>query len=187
MLGATAVLVVTGACSSDDAKDDEDKDSETTTTVAEQTTSTMTDEAFSSGLTEFSAAIEASGTDLCAMGEAQALIPQAPPANEAQMEEFIGVYAGVFRSYATALGDDQASADALNTAADELIAEAEAAGYPTDFLSGEDPTSGPKAMTSEPFIAANQALTTKFQAECAPEEPAGEAPADEAPATTAAP
>ncbi|MFN7150903.1 MAG: hypothetical protein ACK4V6_15670, partial [Microthrixaceae bacterium] len=53
--------------------------------------------------------------------------------------------------------------------AEQLTAEAEAAGYPTDFLTGE---TTPDALSSEDFITASSALAENVTTACAPETPA---------------
>ncbi len=188
-LGLTAVLLFAGACSSgsDDAKEDEKKDEtseETTTTVAE-TQAELSDEEFSAGLTEFSEAMEAAGTDICKMGEAQSLVPQAAPANERQMEETIKVYTDMLRSYAAAVADDAATSETLSTTADELEAAAKEAGYPADFLTPENPEDAPAVLSSPEYQAASEAMSTRFNAECP--QPGTEGSTPEETTTTVAP
>lgn len=188
--GLTAVLLLVGACSgSDDAKDDEKKDDtsqETTTTAPEATE--LSDEEFSAGLGEFAAAMEAAGDDICKMGEAQALVPQAPPANEAQMKETITVYTDMLRSYATAVADDAETAATLNSTADELDKAAEEAGYPKDFLTPANPEDAPAILTSPEYQKASEAMAARFSAECpqaGASDPAADPSTSEAPTTVA--
>jgi len=190
-LGVTAVLLLLGACSGDsDADKDKDKKDEsaeeTTTTAA---ASTMSDEDFSAGLAEFSAAMEAASGDICKMSEAQALVPESSPANEKQMEQTMAVYTDMLRSFATAVADDAETSATLNDTADQLEAEAKAAGYPTDFLTPENPEDTPAVLRSEEYTKASEAMAARFSAECPVENPTpgAEDPAAVEPSTTVAP
>ena len=76
--------------------------------------------------------------------------------------------------------EDPTTVKTLNDTADALLSEAEAAGYPADFLS--NPDTAPKSLTSEAFNAANTATAAKAQTQCASTTTA----AGDAPTTTVA-
>lgn len=153
-----AVLaLVAGACGGDD---DEKADETTTTAEPTETTTTLSDEAFSSQISEYEASVEAAGTDLCALAASQSSSPPTP-ANPAQMKEFVELYAMLLRSFAASIPEDPTTVKALNDTAEALQKEAEAAGYPPEFLM--DPEAAPKSLTTEEFQAANTALTAKAQ------------------------
>jgi hypothetical protein len=157
---ATLALLA-GACSDGDDKADET----TTTKVEDATTTTLNDDDYTDAITEYTASVEEAGTDLCSLSGALTSSPPSP-GNEAQSKQLIELYAKLLRTLAAAVPDDPASAQTFNTTADTLLSEAEAAGYPIDFLSnGENP---PAALTSEEFSAANTAIAAKVQTQCAP-------------------
>jgi hypothetical protein len=183
-----AVLLAAGlafsvaACSDDDGSDEGSSSSTTTTAAdaAEQTTTTISDEEFSAKADEVAAAVQAAGTDLCAVGVAPQELPT--PGTPAQLERMLQIFKQTLDVAASALeADDAESAEALRTAASDLIAEAEAADYDMSFISGD---SMPEALQSPEYLAASEALNTKFAAECQPSAGGGGA-TGEAPETTA--
>lgn len=167
VVGSVAVAmlaVVAAGCS-----DGDDKADETTTTekTEEATTTTLNDGDYSDAIVEYTAKVEEAGTDLCSLSGALTSSPPSP-GNEAQSKQLIELYAKLLRTLAAAVPDDPTSAQTFNTTADTLLSEAEAAGYPVDFLSnGENP---PSALMSEEFSAANTAIAAKVQTDCAPAE-----------------
>ena len=169
-----AVLLAAGlafsvaACSDDDGSD-EGSSSSTTTTAAEQTTTTISDEEFSAKADEVAAAVQAAGTDLCAVGVAPQELPT--PGTPAQLERMLQIFKQTLDVAANALEpDDAESAEALRTAASDLIAEAEAADYDIGFISGD---SMPQALQSPEYLKASEALNTKYAAECQPSASGG--------------
>ena len=183
-LAVVAIALLGTACSGDDDSSD------TTTTAAEdapstpdETTTTLNDDDYAEAIAGFASELEAAGTDLCKIIEVQTAAVPPEPANSNQVEQVIGIYTQLLRSFAAAIPDDPSSAEALNTAADELAAEAEAAGYPADFLTGQTQEEAPAALSSEAFVAATASFSQRAQTECAPATPEG---TPEAP-TTAAP
>lgn len=164
-LALAAVALLAMGCS------DGDDDAETTTTEATtttETTTTLSSEDYSAAIEDFSTRIDEAGTDLCAISEAL-VAPPPEPADEAQMEQVITLYAQLLRALAATSPDDPTTAAAFEGAAEQLTAEAEAAGYPTDFLTGE---TTPDALSSEEFMAASSALAQNVTTACAPETPA---------------
>ena len=98
----------------------------------------------------------------------------------AQSKQLIELYAKLLRTLAATMPEDPTTVTTLNDTADALLAEAEAAGYPADFLS--NPDTAPKSLTSEAFNAANTATAAKAQTQCASTTTA----AGDAPTTTVA-
>lgn len=168
-----------GACSSD-----EDSKSETTTTVkgdktTETTAKPLSDEAYSAKVAEISTAIKGAGTDLCALSTVTTEGPP-EPANPKQTEEAVGLYVELLNAVASAFpADSAASSESLRIAANTLQAEAKAAGYPPDFLSGD---AGQKALSGEGYTAAMTEYQTIYQAQCAPADPAADPSASTVPA-----
>jgi hypothetical protein len=162
-LAAVALLAMGCGDGDDDAEDTTTTEATTETTA---TTTTLSAEEYTAAIEEFSATIDAAGTDLCAITDALLTSPP-PPADEAQMEQVVVLYAELLRALAATSPDDPETAQAFETAADQLLVEAEEAGYPVDFLSGE---TAPPSLSSEEFLAANEALQVKGQAACAPAE-----------------
>jgi hypothetical protein len=168
-----------GACSSD-----EDSKSETTTTVKEDKTTETTakplsDEAYSAKVAEISTAIKGAGTDLCALSTVTTEGPP-EPANPKQTEEAVGLYVELLNAVASAFpADSAASSESLRIAANTLQAEAKAAGYPPDFLSGD---AGQKALSGEGYTAAMTEYQTIYQAQCAPADPTADPSASTVPA-----
>jgi hypothetical protein len=164
-MALVAVALLAMGCSDGD----DDGDDTTTTEAAAETTeptTTLSAEEYTAAIDEFSATIDAAGTDLCAITDALLTSPP-PPADEAQMEQVVTLYAELLRALAATSPDDPTTAQAFEDAADQLLVEAEEAGYPVDFLSGD---TAPESLSSEEFAAANQALQVKGQAACAPDE-----------------
>lgn len=164
VIGVAAVAVlalVAGACGGDDEKADDT----TTTTAKEETTTTLTDEDYSSAIAEYTASVEAAGTDLCALSQSLTSTPPTP-ATEAQSKQLIELYAKLLRTLAAAVPSDPTSAQTFTSTADALLAEAEEAGYPVDFLSNVDDP--PTSLSGEAFATANQAVAAKVQTDCAP-------------------
>jgi hypothetical protein len=159
-----------------------DDDADTTTTEAgtdtTETTTTLSAVDYSAAIEDFSTRIDEAGTDLCAISEAL-VAPPPEPADEEQMKQVIELYVQLLRALAATSPDDPTTAAAFEGAAEQLTAEAEAAGYPTDFLTGD---TTPEALSSEEFMAASSALAENVTAACAPEGSVGA----DAPTTTVA-
>lgn len=172
-----ALALVAGACGGDD-KADETTTTEKSTETTESTT-TLADDDYSAKIADYTASVDAAGTDLCALSAALGTQPPAP-ANPAQSKELIELYAKLLRTLAATMPEDPTTVTTLNDTADALLAEAEAAGYPADFLS--NPDTAPKSLTSEAFNAANTATAAKAQTQCASTTTA----AGDAPTTTVA-
>ena len=164
-LAAVALLAM--GCSDGDDEADDTTTTEATTESTEPTT-TLSEVDYSAAIADFSARIDEAGTDLCAISEAL-IAPPPEPANEEQMKQVIDLYGQLLRALAATSPDDPTTAAAFEGAADQLAAEAEAAGYPTDFLTGE---TTPDALSSEEFTAASAALAQNVTTACAPETPA---------------
>jgi hypothetical protein len=171
-MALAAVALLAMGCSDGD---DEAEDTTTTeaTTQSTEPTTTLSAVDYSAAIEDFSTRIDEAGTDLCAISEAL-VAPPPEPANEEQMEQVITLYAQLLRALAATSPDDPTTAEAFEGAAEQLTVEAEAAGYPTDFLTGQNT---PDALSSEEFTAASTALAENVTAACAPETPAeGDAP-----------
>ena len=163
-----------GACGGD--SDDASKD--TTTTVvddATETTTTLTDDDYAARIEAVNAAIDAAGTDVCALASSMEETPPAP-STPAQVELFVGTAVKLYQAIgATFPAEATASTEAWNTLANELQTAAADAGYPVDFFEGE----GAAAVLSGPTY---EAATTEYQA-IYQEQCATDAPADEGGAT----
>lgn len=160
-----AVLaLVAGACGGDD----DDKKSEETTTTAESTETTLaeiSDEEFESQVAPLLADLEAAGTDLCAVLEAaSASGPEASASTEAQVKSTVDAQVKILKAIAATEPVDTANAAIINRVADELSAAAEADGYSTEFLQGEEFT---QILGAEDFSAAIGGYQTRQSAECA--------------------
>jgi hypothetical protein len=94
----------------------------------------------------------------------------APPtaANATQMEQVVELAAEVLRSYAVGVDDPELVAG-LEKMADDLVAEAEAAGYPLDFLE-----TAPDAVSSEEAQQVFSRFTEIVQPKCMPDMGEGE-------------
>jgi hypothetical protein len=167
VIAVTTVAVlalVAGACGGDDEK----KADETTTTAKStettETSTTLDDADYTAQIAEYTSAVEAAGTDLCALSSALSTQPPAP-GNSAQSKQLIELYAKLLRTLAATIPEDPTTVQTLNSTADALLQEAEAAGYPVDFLT--NPETAPKSLTSEAFSAANTATAAKAQTQCA--------------------
>jgi hypothetical protein len=160
-----AGLALTAAACSDDGSE-EGSGSSTSTSAAdtpEQTTTTISDEEFFAAADQASAAVEAAGTDLCAVGPALSALPMAP-STPAQLERMLQIFQQSLDVAASTLeSDDPQSAEALRTAARDLIAEAEAADYDLSLVSGDSVLD---ALRSTEYMQASEALDTKYKAEC---------------------
>jgi hypothetical protein len=180
LLGAVLALTA-AACGDDDGDATTTTEAETSTSV---TTTTLSDADFESAMADAEAQLEAAGDDLCKIAEAETT--QAAPANPEQMERWIKVQTRALTVIADTLAEeDPTSAEALRTAADELLAEAEKADFDPEFLTGESP---PAALTSPAYTEAAQALQGKYTADCAQQMvPGAEGGEDGATTTTAAP
>ena len=159
-----------GACSSDD-----DSKSTTTTTAkgdktTESTVKPMSNEEFSATVAETSAAITAAGTDLCAVSSAVVGLGAdlTPPANSEQSKDAVSLYVVLLNSLAGLPAESPASSEALRNAAIALPAEAEAAGYPADFLSGGTET---KSLSGAEIATAFDEFQQAATAQCAPAAP----------------
>ncbi len=160
-------LITFVACGDDDAGDADRTTSSTSAPEAPEdsstTTSTLTDEEFSSRVAEARAGLQAAEGDLCGIVEAPPL--DAVPTTSAQMEEWVGFNVEVLEFAATALeGDDPQSAEAMRSAATALARHAEEAGYPADLLSDVD--SLPEELTGPAYADAALAMQQKVSAEC---------------------
>lgn len=162
----TSLALFAGSCSGDG-----DKEAKATTTTekgdktAPTTSKPLSDEAYSAQVDKISQEIEGAGTDLCAISLVTTEGPP-EPTNKKQTEEAVGLYVELLNAVAGAFPADSAAAsESLRIAANTLQTEAEAAGYPTDFLSGE---AGQKALSGDGYTAAMTEFQTIFQAECAP-------------------
>ena len=168
-IGGVAVVatfaLLAGACSSD-----KDSKAETTTTVKSDGTSETipeptADEAYSAKIAEFSSEIASAGTDLCAVATVTTEGPP-EPTNSKQAEEAVGLYVQLLNAVAgTFPADSAAESESLRMAANTLQAEAQAAGYPPDFLSGD---AGQNALSGDGYTAAMAEYQTIYQAQCAP-------------------
>ena len=174
-----------GACSSD-----EDSKSETTTTVkgdktTETTAKPMSNEEFSAKVAETSAEITAAGTDLCAVSSAVMELggDLAPPATTEQSKDVVSLYVVLLNSLAGLPAASPASSEALRNAATALPAEAEAAGYSPEFLSGETET---KSLSGEEVTAAFSEFQQAATAQCAPTAPPADPTADPSASTVPA-
>lgn len=173
-----ALALVAGACSGNDEKADKTTTTEKSTETTE-TTTTLADDDYTAKIADYTESVDAAGTDLCALSAALGTQPPAP-ANPAQSKQLIELYAKLLRTLAATMPEDPTTVKTLNDTADALLAEAEAAGYPADFLS--NPDTAPKSLTSEAFNAANTATAAKAQTQCASTTTA----AGDAPSTTVA-
>ena len=171
-LGVTAVLLVTGACSSgsDDDKKDEPKKEET----SEQTDDTaMTDDEFVGQVDALTRSIEDAEGDLCAIVEVGRQDgPESSPTSPAQVESLLQAQASMLHALAAVEPVDETNAPILTGYADKLIAAGEEAGYSVEFLSSEEFIALQSDASLSPAIAAYQ---TRAQTEC----PQPEAPTDE--------
>jgi hypothetical protein len=165
--------LMAGACGgSDDASDSKDEDA-TTTTVddsAGQTTTTLNDEDYLAQVAQITTAIEGAGTDLCALSEVTAAGPP-EPANTAQVEAAVGLYASLLNALAGTLpAESAANADALRSSATTLQTAAADAGYPEDFFSTDAVSD---ALSGEAYDAAMTEYQTIYSSTCVTEPPAG--------------
>ncbi len=176
-------LVAAGACSSDDAESTTTTEASGTSEpdgVEEESTETsapLDDAAFAAEIAEFNAAVEAAGTDPCALNDIVTGSPPPEPANSAQSEQLVGLYAGLLRAIGASVPDSPAVASGFSGAADDLEGEAEAAGYPADLLSADAQL--PPSLASEEFLAANSEFSDLVAERCELSgdlPPEGEAP-----------
>ena len=177
------VALFAGSCSSDD----DSKSTTTTTAKGDKTTETtakpLSDEAYSAKVAEISTAITGAGTDLCALSTVTTEGPP-EPTNPKQTEEAVGLYVELLNAVAGAFpAESAASSESLRMAADTLQKEAEAAGYPPDFLSGD---AGQKALSGDGYTAAMTEYQTIYQAQCAPATPPSGPAADPSASTVPA-
>ncbi len=164
-VSTVAVLaLVAGACGGDDEKADETTTTEKSTPTTE-TTTTLDDADYTAQISEYTTAVEAAGTDICALSDALSTQPPAP-GNSGQSKQLIELYAKLLRTLAATMPEDPTTVQTLNSTADALLTEAADAGYPVDFLT--NPETAPKSLTSEAFNAANTATAAKAQTQCAP-------------------
>ncbi len=160
-----ALALVGGACGGDD---DDKKDDETTTTAesTETTLAEISDEEFNAQVEPLLADLEAAGTDLCAVLEAaSATGPEAAASTEAQVKATVDAQVEILRAIAATEPVDTANAEIINRVADELSAAAEADGYTTEFLQGEEFT---QVLGAEDFSTAIGSYQTRQSSECAP-------------------
>lgn len=160
-----ALSLVALGCSDDGGDDGGDADA-TTTTEVEQTTTTLSDEEFDARVADFNEAVAAAGTDLCEVYRVGNETPPPAPATSDQVRVAVEEYfVPLLRALAETVPDEPAAADPFRTAADELAAEAEAAGYPADFFAtGEG--QGPESLTNQAFLDANQVFAGLVQERC---------------------
>lgn len=175
---ALAVLIVAVACTDDTPRSSGSGDSSTTTadTTEESTTSavptTVAEDEFQEAVRRTRQMLEDGEGDVCTISAATSSMPL--PATEAQVRVAIEIYGQIFEVAAASLeNEDPASAAAIRSMVEQLVAEAEEAGYAPSFL---DPDSPPAAFESPEYAAAAQALGEKYTAECTPG--AGAAPND---------
>lgn len=184
LLLAAAVLV-SGACSGDDADGD---DAKATTTKAEVTTTTAApattvttlpvgtepeptsttapdSNRFTSKLAEASAAIDAAGDDFCKVGAATRNFNAAgQPATVEDLMAFLAFYTKVLNKVAdTVPADSGIDPDVLRNTATALNAEAQAKGYPVNLFTGTIDT-----FTDETTLGAMRSLTSYLQSNCPP-------------------
>ncbi|MCX6525502.1 MAG: hypothetical protein NTX58_12205 [Actinobacteria bacterium] len=161
-----------GACS----KDNNSKSTTTTTAKGDKTDKStpsstakaLSDEAYSAKVDEISTAITGAGTDLCKLSTVTTEGPP-EPTNPKQTEAAVGLYVELLNAVAGAFpAESAASSESLRMAANTLQTEAEAAGYPTDFLSGD---AGQKALSGDGYTAAMTEYQSIYQAQCAPAAP----------------
>lgn len=180
-LALLAALVLVGAaagCSDDEAAED-GGDSDATTSTVSETTTTLSDEEFSAQVDEFNMAIAEAGTDLCAVFEVGNEVPPPAPASSEQVQIAVeGYFVPLLRTLADTVADQPDAAAPFRAAADQLAADAEAAGYPEDFFAASD-GQGPESLTSDEFLAANEVFARLVQERCVPpgaEDPSATVP-----------
>ena len=188
-LGVTAVLLLTGACSSDsgdEAKDGKTADETAEETTEETTTTAMSDEDFVGQVDALSAAIEAADGDLCAIVEVgRQAGPPSSPSTPAQVESLINAQVSMLKALAAVEPVDETNAPVLDDYADRLLAAGEKAGFSVDFLSSDEFMALQSDASLNPAVAAYQ---ERSQAECPqPEAPDTAPDAAAGPSTSGAP
>lgn len=165
VMTAASLVLFAAACSGDDDEAADGPADPSSSTVAEEslTSTTLSDEDYFSQIEATEQALEAAGSDLCAVSQATAMLGM--PANPAQVERVIGIYTLTYNAAASALEpEDPTSAEALREAARALADEAAAADYSMEFIGGDAP---PEALSTDEFVAATEALEAKYTADCA--------------------
>lgn len=176
VLGAVVVLaaVALGGCSD---SGDQDETQRTTTTSGPK----LSDEEYAAELSELNDAVDAAGTDFCALVAASGFAATANPSNTAQVESAIDATAGLYRAIAESGALDPADSATLDRFVDELEEQAAAAGYSEDFV---DSKAISELAESSEYAPALAAVDERAAADCAPAD--GSATTTAAP-TTAAP
>lgn len=130
----------------------------------------LTDDEFTATIETLRGQIDAAGTDVCELIATQSSVSLPTPTNPTQSEMTVGFLADVLRTMADFTEDAGKgdSAATMRTAADELVAEAEAADYSDEFMSQT-----PAALSGEEIQAAQNDFIA-LSADCSPSE----APAD---------
>ncbi len=158
---ATLALVA-GACGGSDEKSGDD----TTTTAgdaAQETTTTLADDEYLAQLDVVNTAIDAAGTDVCALTEATAQMPY-EPSSSAQVEATIATAVKLYNAIAGAFpAESAASAEAWRSAATSLQAAAEEADYSKDFFNTDAAMNALSGETYETAVGEYQSL---FEANC---------------------
>lgn len=161
---AAALVTGAAACSGDDT------DETTTTTEADgeqssETTTTLSDGDYAEEVDSFAVALEDAeqSGDLCTVIAVPNESAPPEPANQGQMEQVIELYADVLRAYGATVGDAELAAG-FDQMAEELVAEAQAAGYPLDFLETQ-----PEALTNDAATALQTRFTDIAMPRCMPD------------------
>ncbi len=164
---ATLALGV-AACGGDE---DAEKDETTTTKAGEESTTSLrelSDDDYSAAVEPLMAELDGAGTDLCAVLQvAYGAGPEAPPSTTEQVKVTIAAQAKILRSLAATEPVEAASAPVLNSTADKLEAEAEAAGYSVEFFT----TGVNSVFDTEEFRTAMTPYQSRQASECATEDP----------------
>lgn len=173
-----AVVVVLGACSDDDTADpapDTEAESGDATEGgdggsdggaddATTTSAPLEDDEFAAEIQQFTDAVADAGADVCALNDIITGSPPPEAATSEQSEQLVGLYSQLLRAVADAVPEDPEVADPFRSAAEQLEAEAEDAGYPPDLLSSSSTL--PAALASEEFLLANEGFGRIVEERC---------------------